>query len=354
MRPSVTLQTTLQRPWRQLLAAYQRPDHPRSILEILLSVGPLAVIWTAAWFAVAFGLWWLALLLSIPAAGFLVRLFMVQHDCSHRSFFESKAANDWTGRVIGVLTLTPHDCWRTTHAIHHASSGDLGRRGLGDILTLTADEYRALPFWRRLGYRLFRHPLVLFGLGPAYVFLIEQRWPSGLVREGWRPWLSAMATNLGIGLLILLAIVLGGWKGLLLVHLPSLLIAATIGVWLFFVQHQFEGAYWSRREEGWNQTDAALQGSSHYDLPPVLRWFTANIGVHHVHHVASRIPSYRLSTVLRDYPELRKVGRLGLLESLRCLSLSLWDEAGQRMISFRQHRLAERKLKRSPLVLAAV
>jgi len=341
----LTPDSSTQTPWRQILAAYQHPNHFRSILEILLSVGPLAILWTAGWFATAFGLWWLALLISVPAALFLVRLFMVQHDCSHRSFFESAAANDWTGRIIGILTLTPYHCWRRSHAIHHASSGNLDHRGLGDILTLTTDEYRALPFWRRLGYRLFRHPLVLFGLGPAYVFLIEQRFPSGLGHEGWRPWLSAMATNLAIALLVFLAIALGGWKGLLLVHLPTLLIAATIGVWLFYVQHQFEGAYWARRADGWNLADAALQGSSHYDLPPVLRWFTANIGVHHVHHLASRIPSYRLQAVLKDHPELREVSRLGLLESLRCPGLALWDEASGRLVSFKEHRRSERRLK---------
>ena len=341
-RPKVlTTQTTNTRSWRQILGAYQNPSHSRSIVEILITAGPLLAIWAAGWLAVSAGLWWLALILSVPAAGFLVRMFMIQHDCSHRSFFDSRAANDWTGRIIGVLTLTPHDCWRQSHAIHHATSGNLDRRGLGAILTLTADEYRALSPLRRLGYRLFRHPLVLFGIGPAYMFIIEQRVPTGMMREGWRPWLSAMATNAGIAAFIAAVVLLGGWQTLVFVHLPTVLLGAGVGVWLFYVQHQFEGATWARNEQ-WDPTEAALLGSSHYDLPPVLAWFTANIGVHHVHHVASRIPSYRLQTVLRDHPELRDVSRLSLTASLRCISLALWDEAGQKLISFRQHRKAER------------
>lgn len=335
----ITQEPTDTRAWRRILAAYQRPNHARSILEIVLSAAPLAAIWAAAWVAAVFGLWWLALLLAAPAALFLVRLFMVQHDCSHQSFFRSSAANDWTGRLIGVLTLTPYHCWRRSHAIHHATSGDLDRRGIGDIATLTVAEYRALPLWRRIAYRLYRNPLVLFVIGPAWVFVIEQRLPMGLMKEGWRPWLSAMGTNLAIATVVVGVILLGGWKGLLLIHLPTLLLAASIGVWLFYVQHQFEDGYWARKGE-WDHTEAALRGSSHYDLPQPLRWMTANIGVHHVHHVASRIPYYRLPRVLKDHPELREVSRLGLLESFGTVSLALWDEGARRLISFRQLRRA--------------
>lgn len=332
------------RPLRKALAAYQRPHHGRSILELLLSAAPLAGLWTAAWFASAFGLWWLALLLSVPAAFFLVRLFMVQHDCGHHSFFESAAANDWTGRIIGVLTLTPYDCWRRTHAIHHATSGDLDRRGLGDIVTLTVEEYRALPLMGRIGYRLYRHPLVLFGIGPAFTFVLQQRLPVGLMKQGWRPWVSAMGANLSIVVFLVAVAWAAGWQALLLVQLPTLVIAATIGVWLFYVQHQFEDAHWSRRGE-WEHTHAALHGSSFYDLPAVLRWMTANIGIHHVHHMAPRIPFYRLNTVLRDLPQLRNVSRLGLIQSLRCVTLTLVDEAGKRMISFRQYRRQKAQMR---------
>ncbi|MDO8324951.1 MAG: fatty acid desaturase [Phenylobacterium sp.] len=323
------------RPWRQRLAPYQQPSARRSILEIVITAAPLAAIWAVAWVAAHFGLWWVALLLAVPAALFLVRLFMVQHDCSHRAFFRNRHANDWIGRVIGVLTVTPYDCWRQTHAIHHATSGDLDRRGLGDILTLTVEEYRALPLWRRIGYRLYRHPVVLFGIGPAYVFLLEQRLPSGLMKGGWRPWLSAMGTNAGIAVFLVIVALLAGWQALLLVNLPTLVIASSIGVWLFYVQHQFEGTYWARRDD-WDLTEAALKGASHYHLPQPLRWMTANIGVHHVHHIASRIPFYRLPTVLKDHPELREAARLSVPQSIRAVPLSLWDEASEQLISFRQ------------------
>jgi len=339
------------RPWRKILAAYQRPSALRSILEIILSAAPLALIWAGAWTAVVFGLWWLALLLVVPAAAFLVRLFMVQHDCSHHAFFENAAANDWIGRIIGVFTLTPYDHWRRTHAIHHATSGNLDRRGVGEVSVLTVAEYVALPPWRRLAYRLYRHPLVLFVFGPAYLFLAHQRLPFGFMNKGWRPWLGVMSTNAAIAILIGGVLWFGGWRGLLLIHLPTMLIAGSIGVWLFYVQHQFENTYWAR-QEGWGSTEAALRGSSHYDLPGVLHWITANIGIHHVHHVASRIPFYRLQTVLHDYPELKKTSRLSIANSIGCVRLSLWDEASHKLISFRQFNLGERTRNESTLVSA--
>jgi len=328
--------------WRALFAAYHGPRLSRSILELIVTAAPLAALWTAAWAAASFGLWWLALLFAIPSAGFLVRLFMIQHDCSHRAYFKSAAMNDWLGRIIGVLTLTPHDCWRRTHAIHHATSGNLDRRGIGAVATLTVEEYCALPPLRRAAYRLYRHPAVLFGIGPAFLFLLQHRVPADLMRQGWWPWLSAFGTNAAIALLIGVALWLGGWKPLLLVHLPTLLLASSIGVWLFYVQHQFERTYWAR-QNGWNATEAALHGSSHYDLPAPLRWITANIGVHHVHHVSSHIPFYRLHRVLRDFPELKAIGRINLLESVRCVGLSLWDEAAKRLISFAEYKRSYKK-----------
>jgi omega-6 fatty acid desaturase (delta-12 desaturase) len=288
------------------------------------------------WLALDVG-YWLCLLLAIPAAGFLVRLFMIQHDCGHGAFFPHRLANDWVGRVIGVLTLTPYDYWRRTHAIHHATSGKLERRGIGDIETLTVREYLALPWHQRLRYRLYRHPAVMFGVGPAYLFLLQYRLPLGLMRSGWRPWISAMGTNLAIALAAAAMIWLIGVIPFLLVHLPIMLIGATIGVWLFYVQHQFEDTFWAD-ETHWNVHDAALHGSSHYELPGVLRWFTANIGIHHIHHLSSRIPYYRLNRVLRDHPELGEIGRLTLGQSFRCIRLVLWDESRRRLISFRQLR----------------
>ena len=323
------------RNWTQILARYRSPNDARSIFEIAVTLVPLAGLWVLAWAALHFGYWWLSLLLAVPAAGFLVRLFMIQHDCGHGAFFRHRLANDWVGRVIGVLTLTPYDFWRRTHALHHASSGHLERRGIGDIDTLTVREYLARSFWGRLGYRLYRHPLVMFGIGPAYLFVFQHRLPVGLFRGGWQPWLSTMATNLAIAVVVAGLIRFIGVGPFLLVHLPIMLLAGSIGVWLFYVQHQFELTYWAHDGE-WTLHEAALYGSSHYDLPGILRWFTANIGVHHVHHLCSRIPYYRLPRALRDYPELRGMSRLTLLQSFRCVRLVLWDESRRRLISFRE------------------
>ena len=325
------------RVWTQILARYREPSRGRSTLEIIITAGPFVLLWVLMWATLDLG-YWLCLLLAVPAAGFLVRLFMIQHDCGHGAFFRHRVANDWVGRVIGVVTLTPYDLWRRTHAVHHATSGNLERRGIGDVDTLTVSEYLALPGWRRLGYRLYRHPIIMFGIRPAYLFFLQQRLPVGLMRGGWRPWLSTMGTNATIAAVIAVLMWFVGVGPFLLVHLPIMLLAASIGVWLFYVQHQFEDTFWAR-ERGWNLHEAALRGSSHYDLPGILRWFTANIGVHHVHHLCSRVPFYRLPQVLRDWPELGLAGRMTLLDSLRCIRLVLWDETRQRLVSFREmHR----------------
>jgi omega-6 fatty acid desaturase (delta-12 desaturase) len=324
------------RAWAKTLARYRRPSNGRGMVEIGITIVPLIVLWALIWATLDLG-YWLSLLIAVPAAGFLVRLFMIQHDCGHGSFFRHRLANDWVGRVIGVLTLTPYHFWQRTHAMHHATSGNLDRRGLGDIDTLTVREYQALPFWGRLRYRLYRHPAIMFGVGPAYLFLVRHRLPFGLMRSGWRPWLSTMATNLAIALIIATLIWLIGVKAFLLVHLPIMLLAASVGVWLFYVQHQFEQTTWAADRE-WNVHDAAMHGSSHYELPAILRWFTANIGVHHVHHLCSRIPFYRLPQALRDHPELRDVNSLTLLQSFGCVRLTLWDERQHRLVSFREAR----------------
>ena len=304
-------------------------------MELAVTALPLALLWALAWLAVERGHWW-GVVFTLPAAAFLVRLFMIQHDCGHGAFFPDKGANDWVGRAIGVFTLTPYDHWKREHAKHHATSGDLDRRGTGDVETLTVAEYLALPRAKRLAYRFFRHPAVMFGLGPIYVFLLRHRLPVGEMRDGWRPWLSAMSTNLVIAGVAVGLILLGGWRPFLMTQLPINLIAGAIGVWLFYIQHQFDGVVW-RRSSRWTLAQAALDGSSHYHLPGIAGWFTANIGVHHVHHLSSRIPFYRLGEVLRDLPEL-DAGRLTLAQSLRGTRLALWDEPGRRLISFRELR----------------
>ena len=313
---------------------YREPRLGRSLTEIAVTLGPLVALWAAMWalMHVSYGL---SLALAAPAAGFLLRLFMIQHDCGHGAFFRTRAANDWVGRVSGVLTLTPYDYWKRTHATHHATTGNLERRGMGDIDTLTVREYLARSPAKRLLYRAYRHPVTLFVIGPVFLFLLQFRVPVGLMRgAGWMPWASTMSTNVAIAALVALLMWLIGPATFLLIHGPIFLLAATAGVWLFFVQHQFEDAVWAHEGE-WSLPQAALRGSTHYDLPPVLRWFSADIGVHHVHHLASRIPFYRLREALRDFPEIANVGRLTLRQSLGCVNYALWDEDARRLISFR-------------------
>jgi len=324
--------------WTSVLASYRQPSPIRSAVEIAVTALPFVALWAVMAVAVVHG-YWLALLLTIPAAGFLVRLFILQHDCGHGALFARRGINDWTGRVIGIFTLTPYDYWRRTHAIHHATAGNLDKRGIGDVNTLTVREYRALPWSGRARYRLYRHPLVMFGLGPAWLFICQYRLPFGLMRAGVQPWMSTIATNLGIVFPVVSLMWLMGVGPFLLVQAPITLIAATAGVWLFYVQHQFEETNWSEGDD-WKFQHAALHGSSHYDLPILLRWFTGNIGIHHVHHLSAKVPFYRLPEVLRDHPCLRHIGRITILESLSCVKLVLWDESAKRLVSFREAQAA--------------
>jgi omega-6 fatty acid desaturase (delta-12 desaturase) len=322
--------------WLKILARYRDPDPVRSVYELLITAVPFFALWAVMLLCLRYG-YWLSLILAVPAAGFLVRLFMIQHDCGHGSFFRNRLANHVLGRVIGVLTLTPYDYWRRTHAIHHATSGNLDRRGTGDVQMLTVAEYLGLPRWRRIAYRLSRHPLILLALGPIYLFFLKHRLPIELMDGGKEVWISAMATNLAIVGVVFGMSTLVGIHNFLLIQLPIGLLASSIGVWLFYVQHQFEETYWDR-QDAWSFHAGAMRGSTHFDLPAPLRWFTANIGIHHVHHLASRIPSYRLNEVLRDHPTLRNVSRLTLGQSFRCFRLALWDEERRRLIGFRDLR----------------
>lgn len=318
------------------VAPYREPRPVRSLAELAITALPFFLLWGLAAAAVKAG-YLAGLLLTIPAGLFLLRLFLIQHDCGHGAFFARRSSNDLVGRALGVLTFTPYDYWRRCHAMHHASTGNLDKRGFGDVDTLTIAEYRSLGRLGRLRYRFYRHPLVLFGLGPAYLFLLRHRLPIGLMRSGWSPWLSTLGTNAGIAAAAAALIWLVGFKTFLMIQLPVTLIAASVGVWLFYVQHQFEATQWDY-QDNWSFAHTALHGSSHYVLPPVLRWFTANIGVHHVHHLASRIPFYRLGEVIRDIPALATCSRLSIRDSLRTIRLVLWDEKSRRLVSWAEAR----------------
>jgi omega-6 fatty acid desaturase (delta-12 desaturase) len=319
------------------LLRYCEPNVPRALFELAVTAIPLVLLWVLMLMSLEVG-YWLTLLLAVPAAGFMVRLFIIQHDCGHGAFFRHRAANRWVGRVLGVLTLTPYDYWKRNHAIHHATSSNLDRRGIGDIEMLTVEEYRSRSLTSRLLYRCYRNPIVMFVIGPAYMFFLQHRLPFHQMRDGWRPWISTMATNAAIALAVAGMIWLVGAKPFLMVHLPIMVIAASMGVWLFYVQHQFDGVTWARTSS-WSHRDAALLGSSYYDLPELLRWISGNIGIHHIHHLNSRIPYYRLPRVLQDHPELKMVGRLTLWDSLKGVRLSLWCEKREKLVSFRTARL---------------
>lgn len=325
------------RDWVKVLAAYREPSTLRSSYELAVTLGLFVGLWALAWWSLSVS-GWLAFAIALFNGGLLLRLFAIQHDCGHAAFFKNRTLSDWIGRIIGVLTLTPYDVWRRTHSMHHSSSGNLGRRGMGDVYTLTVTEYREAGFWRRLQYRLYRNPIVLFGLGPGYLFFLQNRIPLGLMANA-RYWVSAMMTNAAIIAALAAILYFGGVMPILLIFLPSTLLAATAGVWLFYVQHQFETTHWEENED-WDLHDAALHGSSHYVLPAFLQWLSANIGIHHVHHLYSRIPFYRLPEVLRDNAALGTMNRMTIRESLRNARLHLWDEKSRMLLSFAQARKA--------------
>ena len=322
--------------WRQILGPYGGADLRRSLTQILTSAAPFFILWYAAYRALSVG-YWLTLILAVPTAGFVMRLFLIQHDCGHGSFFKSRKVADLVGFWIGVVTLTPYRYWRKTHAYHHAHSGDLGFRGLGDVDTITVSEYREKPFLGRLRYRLYRNPFVLLILGGLFVFAFKHRFPWDISRRWKREWASVWKTN---AVLLVIVVLLGltiGLKAALLVHLPVLVVTGTVGVWLFYVQHQFEDTYWHEHTD-WSYFDAALQGSSHLVLPKPLQWITASIGIHQVHHLSARIPNYRLQQCLDENPELQHVTRITVWEGIKTLRLSLWDEDSRRLVSFREAR----------------
>jgi omega-6 fatty acid desaturase (delta-12 desaturase) len=316
--------------WRQTLAPYTRPRVARSALDVATSAVPYLAL-SAGMYLLLDVSYLLALLVAVPAAGFLLRTYIVFHDCSHGSFLPSKRANARLGVALGLLVYTPFASWRHSHAVHHASAGDLDRRGVGDVLTLTVAEYRALAWRGRLGYRLFRNPLVMFGLGPIWALVIQPR----LVSRSARPRLqrSVMGTNVALALIVAALCWLMGWREYLLVQAPTALLAGSAGVWLFYVQHQFEDTYW-QNADGWSYADAALRGSSYLKLPKVLQFFTGNIGLHHVHHLSARIPNYNLQRAHDENAIFHTAPKLSLWDGLKTTRLKLWDEDSSRLVTW--------------------
>jgi acyl-lipid omega-6 desaturase (Delta-12 desaturase) len=320
--------------WRDALAPFAKPHLGRSVLDLATSVVPYLILLVLMYRAVDSS-FLLVLALTVPAAGFLLRTFIVFHDCAHGSFLPSRRANVWLGTALGLLVYESFLSWRHSHAVHHATAGDLDRRGVGDVHTLTVAEYRSLSWRGRLSYRLFRNPLVMFGLGPLYALVLQPR----LVPRSARPRIrrSVIATNVALAVVVAVLCLLVGWREFLLVQTPSILLAGAAGVWLFYVQHQFEDTYWQSAED-WSYAEAALRGSSHLKLPRVLQFFSGNIGLHHVHHLSAKVPNYNLQRAHDENPIFHDVPTLSLWDGLRAVRLKLWDEGRGRLITFAEER----------------
>jgi omega-6 fatty acid desaturase (delta-12 desaturase) len=338
-----TAEKTSRPAWKDIVAKYQRPAIWPGIRQLLNTILPYAALWVLMCFSVAIS-WWLAVPLAILAGGFLVRVFIISHDCGHGSFFRSQKANHIFGFITGVLTFTPFQHWRWEHAIHHATSGDLDRRGTGDIWTLTVQEYLESSRWKRFAYRLARNPIILFVVAPMFLFLIKHRFSKA--ESGRRERKSVFWTNVAIfgvaaGLTWLI-----GLKAYVLLQLIVLMVAGSAGVWLFYVQHQFEGVYWQRGEE-WDYSIAALKGSSFYKLPKVLQWFSGNIGFHHIHHLSPRIPNYHLEKCHRAEPLFQTVKPITLFSSLKSFTFRLWDEQHCRLVGYGALRAIRRQQRQA-------
>ncbi|PWI56719.1 fatty acid desaturase [Sulfoacidibacillus thermotolerans] len=313
------------------LAPYQHSDIRKSLWQLTNTILPFFALWILAYLSLSVSIW-LALALTIPAAGFLVRLFIIFHDCCHHSFFKSRRANEMIGIFVGFLAFFPYHQWKFEHSVHHATNSNLNRRGRGDIWTLTVDEYMALPLYRRMAYRLYRNPLIMFGLGPLFILLIQYRFNRK--GAGKKERFNTHATNIALLAIIILMSWGLGWQKFLLIEGPILYLSGMAGIWLFYIQHQFEDSYFEK-EENWNYVHAALHGSSFYKLPKILQWMTGNIGFHHIHHLGPRVPNYHLQRLYENNPILQKVPTISLLSSLRSLRYRVWDEESKKFVSFR-------------------
>ncbi|MBM7586136.1 omega-6 fatty acid desaturase (delta-12 desaturase) [Bacillus pakistanensis] len=322
------------REWKKKLAQYEKPSKSASVIQLLNSVVPFLILWVLAYFSLEIS-FWLTLLCAIPAAGFLIRTFIIFHDCTHYSFFKSRKANEVVGIITGLFTFCSYEQWKHSHTTHHATNGNLEKRGVGDVWTMTLQEYADASWMKRLSYRIYRNPFVMFIIGPLYIFLISYRFNSkgASKKEKRHVWM----TNIILASIVLLLCLTIGWKAFILVELPIFFIASFSGVWLFYVQHQFEDGYFET-SENWNYVEAALKGSSFYKLPKVLQWFSGNIGFHHVHHLNSRVPNYHLEKAHKSDPRLQDVPTLTLWTSLKSLTFKLWDEQSKKFIGNRDIR----------------
>src|ERR1043166_4545717 len=333
--------------WKEIVAKYQQPHLGRSIWQMVNTLVPYAFLWYLMYRSLAVS-YWLTLPLAILAAGFMVRIFIIHHDCGHGSYFKSRKANDIWGFITGVLTLTPYYLWRWEHAVHHASSGDLDGRGTGDVWTLTVQEYLEASRGKRFAYRLARNPVVLFVIAPLVLFLVKHRFPNSKASKRERH--SVYWTNLGIlGMAAAMSWVFG-IEAYVLLQVMVVAVAGSVGVWLFYVQHQFEGVYWERRDD-WDYTTAALQGSSFYKLPKILQWFSGNIGYHHIHHLSPRIPNYNLERCHKADPLFQSVKPITLFSGFKSFTFRLWDERRHKLVGYRHLRILRRQQRRSRSVL---
>jgi omega-6 fatty acid desaturase (delta-12 desaturase) len=329
--------------WKEIVARYQKPSVGRGIWQIVNTLVPYAALWYLMYVSLAVS-WWLTLPLAVLAGAFLVRVFIIFHDCGHGSFFKSAAANHVLGAITGVLTFTPYYHWRWEHAIHHSSAGDLDRRGTGDVWTLTVQEYLEASRWKRFAYRLARNPVVLFALAPLFLFVVMQRVPS--LKAPLRERYSVYWTNLAMGVTAAGLIWAFGLKAYLIIQLTAVMVAGSSGVWLFYVQHQFEGVYWERGDE-WDYAMAALKGSSFYKLPRVLQWFSGNIGFHHIHHLSPRIPNYFLEKCHKAEPLFQTVKPVTLFSSFKSFTFRLWDEQRRKLVGYRHLRTVQKQQGRA-------
>jgi len=316
--------------WRKLVIHYEKPSLGRAIWQLVNTVGPYALLWYFMYLSVSVS-WWLVWPLALLAGLFLVRIFIIFHDCGHGSFFKSPRANAVVGFISGMLTLTPFHHWRWEHAIHHASAGNLDKRGVGDIWTMTIQEYLQSSRAKRFSYRLARNPVVLFLLAPLYLFIVHQRFAKSKANVRERRsvyWMNIALLAMAVGLSAIF-----GWKTYLLIQLIVIMVAGSLGVWMFYVQHQFEDVYWERGGE-WDYFTAAIDGSSYYKLPKLFQWFSGNIGFHHIHHLSARIPNYNLERCHRSHPLFQSVKPITLFGSLKCAAYRLWDEENKQLVGY--------------------